>query len=158
MSVSLRVLCGGLTLVLAACSSFEKEWKQNRASRHIDPFAGRWEGRWTSAKHANAGGRLRCVLQPIDAAHYRAAFKANWLAFSSSYVMTLEAQRRGQQLHFQGTHRLPAMFGGVYRYHGRATSQHFRAQYDSSYDRGTFEMSKLADENSRCPKAHVSTE
>ena len=145
MKVICRVFCAILVFGLAACSSFERGWRRAGREAHHDPFAGRWDGRWTSAKHANAGGRLRCVLRPIDARHYGASFKANWLAFTSTYEATLDAERRGNELHFQGAHRLPAMFGGVYRYSGRATPQKFNARYHSSYDHGTFEMTKVAD-------------
>ena len=73
---------------------------------------------------------------------YRAEFKAHWLAFSSTYSVNFRTETRRGEVHFQGEHDLGRLFGGVYSFIGRATPEHFRASYDSSYDRGVFEMSR----------------
>jgi len=139
---------------LTACSSFDSKWHGATASG-----ATRWDGRWTSEKHrtsrgAPAGGRLRCVLgevatncfpgsQPIKPGRaLRADFRANWLIFASDYTMTLTPVE-GSRTGFLGTHDLPAIFGGTYRYTARIAGERFTADYESSYDRGTFELSRV---------------
>jgi len=144
----LTLVAGALLLV--GCSSFERDWRASgrrpelRSFARGDAFAGRWEGRWTSASHrlgsGYAGGRLRCLLARIDERRYEARFKANWMIFTSSYRTIFDVERRGPVLQLDGQHRLSAMFGGVYHYRGRVTPQHFKATYDSSYDRGTFDL------------------
>jgi hypothetical protein len=148
---ALALLCGAL----AACSSFDAEWK---AAGQAAPGSGvtRWEGRWESAEHklrsgAPDGGRLRAVLTETQgapgsrtgqASPLRADFRANWKSVASSYTMAL-APIAGSRTDFRGTHDLPAIFGGTYRYTARIRGDHFTARYDSSYDRGTFTLRRL---------------
>ena len=130
-------------LLLSGCASYERTWKAAATTtRYRDQFSGAWEGTWKSEKHRNAGGRLRCVLNRIDERHYHAHFKANWMAFSSTYKVVLDAEPRGRQLRFSGAHQLPKVFGGVYRYEGTATPRRFNATYHSSYDHGRFQMTR----------------
>ena len=141
------------TLALSGCASFERDWKTaaRQPAPHnfskVDKFTGRWEGRWTSAKHRLSsgeptGGRLRCLLTKLDDHRYEAKFKANWMVFASSYTMALQVERRARELRLKGEHEVSAMFGGTYRYAGRITPQRFSASYDSSYDHGAFEMTR----------------
>ena len=136
----------------AGCSSFHEKWnaagepgKYQRASR--------WEGRWTSARHRTAsgaaeGGRLRCVLEPASGSRMLAHFHANWQAFSADYTVPFEpktspqSKKHGVIADFRGTHELPKIFGGTYRYNAWIEGDRFRARYGSSYDTGTFEMTR----------------
>lgn len=145
----LAVLCGAL----AACSSFEAQWRAAKSP------ATRWDGRWTSAKHRTRsggpeGGRLRCVLtetalncfpekRPAAPAHSLCAdFHANWLIFASDFTMTLTPEKNSRT-DFRGTHELPAIFGGAYRYTAHLDGDRFTARYDSTYDCGTFDLTRL---------------
>jgi hypothetical protein len=139
--------------LLAGCSSFDGKW---RAAGQPGPLraATRWDGRWTSNYHRSpAGGgamsgRLRCVLEPVDAARMRAHFHANWLVFAGDYTVPLavvtppSARRSGGSIKLAGTHELPKIFGGIYRYEARITGDRFAARYSSSYDAGTFTMTR----------------
>lgn len=142
-----RTLALVALLALSGCASFEREWKAEREARPArDAFAGRWDGRWTSAKHRTssgfAGGRLRCILSRMDDRHYEAKFKANWMIFASGYTVVFETERHGPALQIRGEHDLGPIFGGIYRYTGRVTPARFSATYDSSYDRGAFELAR----------------
>ncbi len=136
---------------IAGCTSPAQQ-RAASALMSNDPFAGKWEGRWTSAKHANSGGKLQCVLTPVSlggglakrSSRYNAHFKAYWLTFSKSYDVPLVARRRGNEIAFHGTHELPAIYGGKYVFDGRATPEHFLSDYTSSYDHGKFEMHRPA--------------
>ena len=148
MSAFLRMLAIGALLALSGCASFERGWKAERESRPArDPFVGRWDGKWTSARHSApfggpAGGRLRCILSKTDDRHYHAKFKANWMFFASGYTVVFETERHGPALQIRGEHDIGPIFGGIYRYTGRITPAAFSATYDSSYDRGVFEMAR----------------
>ena len=142
--IALRILVPALLMLTGCSGTFEREWKTAASRSKPDAFSGRWEGAWRSAKHRNAGGRLRCVMTPIAANRYEARFKADWMMFSSTYATIFDAQRKGRELHFRGSENLGRLFGGVYTFEGRATPEHFSASYDSSYDRGTFEMGRPA--------------
>ena len=155
-SSSLAIFAALGMIAFTGCASFEREWKTGQRQPHVrcfllneprDPFTGRWEGRWTSAKHHKSsgeamGGRLRCVLTKLDDRRYEARFKANWLVFASGYTTVFEVERRAGGLQLQGEHRMTALFGGVYRYAGRVTPERFAATYDSSYDHGALEMTR----------------
>ena len=153
----LAVLCGAL----AACSSFEAKWQAAKVPET------RWDGRWTSAKHTApgggaAGGRLRCVLVPASGSAFAglsrprvehqvflADFRANWSWFASDYEMflwsakPLHSLRTGRPVDYRGWHILPKMFGGVYRYSAHIDGDRFTARYDSSYDHGTFDLTRV---------------
>ena len=148
MNLLSKILCAAAVVAsLSGCASSDRRW-EHKAPMAADSFAGKWEGRWTSAKHHHSSGRLQCVLTPVarevrekpGTSHYVAHFKAQWLAFSSSYDVRLEAQRRHGELRFHGTHELPAIFGGTYTFDESATSERFFSRYASSYDHGTFQM------------------
>ena len=142
-----------LALALCAgCSSFHEKWSAAGQPGKLGQ-ASRWEGRWTSAHHKTpagspAGGRLRCVIEPVNDARILAHFHANWLAFSADYSVPFDAKiprtgKRGAPVEFRGTHALPKTFGGVYRYDARISGDRFTARYASSYDAGIFEMTRL---------------
>ena len=137
-----KLLLVAVALILTGCAGFHQEWERAGQGKTRDPFEGRWEGRWTSSKHKGSGGSLQCVLTKLDERHYRGAFRAGWLSFHANYSAVFAAERRGRELHFSGDRDLGPLAGGNYHFEGRATPERFRASYDSSYDRGIFEMNR----------------
>jgi hypothetical protein len=148
-----RLLLLAVVVACGACSSFDAKWRAaEKAAGPNGPT--RWDGRWTSEKHRGKsgepeGGRLRAVLTPVVATApaagvgpLRADFRANWLTFAASYTMTLTPVP-GSRTDFRGTHELPAIFGGTYRYTARLIGDRLTATYDSSYDRGTFDLTRV---------------
>ena len=93
-------------------------------------------------------GRLRCILEPVDARMF-ANFHANWMIFASDYTVVLDPVRpgptksRATAREYRGTHELPAMFGGTYHYEARIAGDRFTARYTSSYDHGTFTLQRV---------------
>ena len=138
-----------LVLALCAgCSSFDEKWKTAGQPGKLQN-ASRWEGRWTSRYHKTpagspAGGRLRCVIEPVNDARILAHFHANWLAFSANYSVPFDVTLRshGAPVAFRGTQELPTIFGGTYHYDARISGDRFSARYGSSYDTGNFEMTR----------------
>ena len=144
-----RLSAAMLLALFAGCSSFHKKWDAVGQPGRLQ-HASRWEGRWTSGHHkkvtgAPEGGRLRCVIEPVSDARILAHFHANWQAFSADYSVPFDVtlRSRGEPVAFRGTHDLPKIFGGTYHYDARIVGDRFRARYASSYDAGTFEMTRL---------------
>ena len=146
--LALRLGLVVLFALCSACSSFQARWNSAANSQ----TATRWDGRWTSAKHvtgagAPMGGRLRAVMEPKPEGGLTTYFHANWTVFASDYEMTLNPKKAGQgpgAVHeFNGTHELPKMFGGLYRYEAQMIDDRFTARYTSSYDHGTFALQRL---------------
>ncbi len=147
--------CSAALLVVAlcsGCSAFQRKWDAIGQPGKFQQ-ASRWDGRWTSARHKTAtgapdGGRLRCVIEPPASSAIVAHFHANWQAFAADYTVSFTPQKPAQSkthrgvVELRGTHELPKLFGGTYRYEGRIAGDRFRARYDSSYDSGTFEMTR----------------
>ncbi|MEI9896840.1 MAG: hypothetical protein WDN28_24045 [Chthoniobacter sp.] len=140
-------LCATL---LGACSSFDRQWKDAAQGKGR---ATRWDGQWTSGKNVYANGafhhgRLRCVLVTQPDRSLVAHFHANWLIFSGNYDMPMQplptGPRRPNIRKYQGTHDLPAMFGGTYRYQATIEGDRFITRYTSSYDEGTFNLRQVS--------------
>ena len=130
-------------LLLGGCANrFERAWKEAPAPTGQDLLAGRWEGQWVSEKHKGHSGRLRGVMIPQGNDRYRAEFKAHWFTFSSTYSVDFQTRLHKGVVHFQGEHDLGRLYGGLYSFIGHADAKSFRASYDSSYDRGVFEMTR----------------
>ena len=142
-----RLILALLPGLLSACSSFDQRWKEAGTSRTAE----RWDGRWTSAKHLTgngqpAGGRLRAVTEPAAHGGLTAHLHANWIVFSNDYSMTFQPKatgKGGKGREFSGTHDLPKIFGGTYRYQASLVSDHLTAKYKSSYDHGTFDLHRV---------------
>ena len=147
LRLCLRLIVLSLAVSLTACSSFDRQWKEAATSRTAE----RWDGRWTSAKHitgsgAPAGGRLRAVTETAPDGSMKAQIHANWLAFSTNYTVTFQPKGGspgGKRRAFSGTHQLPKMFGGTYRYEAVREGDHLTARYDSSYDHGKFDLHRV---------------
>jgi len=145
---------------LAGCSSFDRQWK---AASKGGGAATRWDGRWASGTRRDSdgsahGGRLRCVLTPEAGNRYAASFHANWLIFSGNYSMTLEPVTTGAGRvvagQYRGSHELPAIFGGTYRYEATIRGRQFNARYDSSVDHGTFTLQQVGS-TGECVPSHA---
>ena len=62
-----------IALLTTGCSSFNRAWRNPPAQSA--GIAGRWEGRWQSARTPHSG-KLRAILTPQTAERYDARFHA----------------------------------------------------------------------------------
>jgi hypothetical protein len=149
-----------LLAACTGCSSFDAKWRAasvgvrpHRSLSSVQHYVSRWDGRWISEHHKTlsgspSGGRLRCVIEPVDDRRIVAHFHANWLTFSGDYSVPLKATRSvppagsAAAVEYVGTHELPKVFGGVYHYVAWISGDRFTARYTSTYDRGRFEMTR----------------
>jgi hypothetical protein len=132
-----------LTLLVAGCSSFNREWRQAyQAPAPLDSLEGRWEGRWSSDANGH-NGNLRCLITRKKDGDYAAWFRATYMrVLHFSYTVSLQAESRDGIWQFRGEEDLGKLSGGIYRYVGSATEANFHSTYQSEYDHGIFELKR----------------
>jgi hypothetical protein len=127
-------------VVLTACSSFGRHWKQASAIP-ADPhgLAGRWDGEWRSAGNGHHG-RLRAVVTPSGDHRYQVRYRASFLGiFHFGYRMDLGVTPAGEGgCEFGGQASLG--WWGIYQCTGRADGTNFVARYATKNDYGIFEF------------------
>jgi hypothetical protein len=129
-------------LLFAGCASWPPPELAGKLPGKRDRFEGFWEGRWESSRRANSGDRLQCRLQKVESGLYRADFRAFWHGLSGAYPVDLITHQEGGCLYFEGTHQLPKIQGGLYRYEGFIAGDELRAWYNSKYDTGEFRLKR----------------
>ncbi|MDB6057009.1 MAG: hypothetical protein JWO95_853 [Verrucomicrobiales bacterium] len=136
----------GLILFLTAsgCSSFHKNWRAAALQTPTDDISGRWTGTWKSDSNGH-NDKLRCIISKIDEQHYSAQFHAKYKKILSfSYTVSLIATNDASGRHnFKGEADLGKLAGGRYTYEGFATPTNFFSRYNSKYDHGIFELSRI---------------
>lgn len=145
------VLCLSLALV-AGCSGYDRRFAEaSRTDVKRLLHEGAYSGRWTSASHPGGGGNLRCILTKLNGTdpNFRADFHATWHGFSSTHSVILHTKATGKRMpgavEFEGTSKLQTIIGaGTYMCKGTMDPKGMRACYDATYDRGTFEMSRVS--------------
>ena len=127
-----------VAVLTTGCFSFDRAWRNPPAQSA--GIAGRWEGRWQSARTGH-DGKLRAIITPQTAARYDARFRATYRSvLSAEYGVTLDVKRRGPRSEFRGAANLGVW--GRYETSGYATATRFHATYRSKFDYGTFEMQR----------------
>lgn len=107
-----------------------------------DLMVGRWRGEWTGEKMGQ--GALRCEIVPAAGGDYRAVFFATFMGgMTHESEVTLSVKRKADdQWYFEGDADLGFPWG-VYHYVGHTDGERFFSRFDSSYDRGVFEMHRV---------------
>jgi hypothetical protein len=147
----LRLLPCLLVVFATGCSTYDKRFAEASATpAKAGHLAGAYSGRWMSSKSPGSGGNLRCILSPVNALDYRADFHATWHGFASEHsvvIHTKPSAARGKpgSRDFAGTSKLRTPIGaGTYTCQGTLNFGEMRACYDATYDRGTFELARVA--------------
>jgi hypothetical protein len=146
MKIALRAVALLLSIAVLTngCSSFERAWRSPPAESA--GIAGRWQGKWKSARSGDSG-KLRAIITRQSPAEYKARFHATYHSvLSASYGVTLNATQRRSRSEFRGAANLGIW--GRYATKGYATRTQFHATYQSKYDYGTFEMQRVSEQTS----------
>lgn len=150
VAILIRLLPCLALFFAAGCSSFEHRFAEAAQSPpKREHFAGAYAGKWASAQHPGGGGNLRCILSRLNDSDYVADFHATWHGFSSEHSVVLHTVPVGKKsgspaAKFEGTSKLRTPIGaGTYACKGTVDSRQMQACYDATYDRGTFEMSRV---------------
>jgi hypothetical protein len=160
-----RLLLILLAVAMPGCASyrFTKEWRQWTPPEEIHHFPrkseavpnpggkldGRWVGQWMSDRHKGlvskepSGGNVKCVLTRIDPYRYRAHFEVKWMGFTEHYLAELYGREGRNRFHARGSFPVSPVFGGTYHYDATITPKNFLLRYDSRYDTGRMELTKV---------------
>lgn len=135
----------GLVLT-GGCSTFHRDW-QAAAVRSTAPdgIEGAWTGTWLSHSNGHRGS-LQAIIERTPDGRYQTRFHATfWKLFSAKYKVDLKAVKDDGHYQLSGQEDLGRWLGwklGEYRYAGTATATNFSCGYESSGDRGVFEMKR----------------
>jgi hypothetical protein len=139
----------GALLVLAGCSSFDRDWDAWRADPSRPPAAG-WAGRWEGIWHSDISGHegsLRCIITSANSgseARYYATYTWCFLPLTFEYTVPLVVLREGDAWTSRGSAELGCWIaGGLYEYEGRASGDEYVATYCSDFDRGVFRLKRV---------------
>ena len=144
MKTAPRLLLPLFALLLASCSSFERDWNQSVAdyrSGKVASPAGPWTGTWTTKTNGHTGA-LRAIVTPSSgpAGEYDFRYHATWAKiFSGAYTVTYPAKKSGGVTRVDGEEKL-GLFG-TFGHRATITGSGFDATYSSDKgDLGTFQM------------------
>ena len=145
MKNGMKFVLVGIALMLlftTGCSSFHRDWRKAAKTKPVG-IEGRWEGTWTSDASGHKD-KLRCLLTPISEGSYEARFHAKYRkVLSFGYTATFTGRQPNDVFYFSGDADLGRLAGGVYTYEGRVSPAKFFSTYNSKYDHGTFQMTRL---------------
>jgi hypothetical protein len=89
-------------------------------------------------------GKLSGTIKKSADGTYSAAFTAIFATiFTHKSKVTLTAEPDGARWKFKGEKDLGFFSGGVYTYDGYSDGTEFHSTYDSTFDKGTFEMKRV---------------
>ncbi len=132
-----------LSLLVAGCSSFSREWKAaTPPAQDALGIEGRWIGTWQNTNNTHAD-RMRAVVREVAPLEYRVYFHAKYkkiLGFK--YHATFLGSAQNGAFVFHGEQDLGKLAGGLYRYDGSIRPTNFFSTYQSKYDSGTFTLGR----------------
>lgn len=134
-------------LLLAGCSSFDRDFEDYVAKDSADSLVGRWEGSWTSDDTGHTGD-LRCIITKEGAGEYSARYHATYgfclFVFTFEYTLPTTAVAREKAWELRGSALLRNWIaGGLYEYEARVEGDEYVASYRASFDRGIFRMKRV---------------
>ena len=105
-----------------------------------DFLAGSWEGTWKSSSKP-LGGRLSAIIEKKEDGEYHASFTSQTPFGEDKSICVYQVAERGETVwKFRGQRNLGLLKGGTYTYDGTVDAEQFICTYDSTFDKGVFEM------------------
>jgi len=133
-----------MLLLLAGCSTFQRDWERLGNAPRSSGIEGRWDGTWKSEASGHSN-RLRCIVTRTNQT-YLARFYANYAKIMRfGYTVPLKVEQHGDRVDFSGEANLHWYAGGRYMYEGSAMATNFSAAYRCKSDHGIFQMTRPAD-------------
>lgn len=137
-----------LALSVTSCSTrFNQVWKKSAASIETTSphdVSGAWQGTWKSYATGHTGTLKAVVTKPnTKEGIYTFYYLATWKhILSATFQSEHMVKPQGANFLLTGQHDLGALFGGIYRYDGTATSAKLKCNYRCDLDHGIFEMQR----------------
>lgn len=147
LAVSLLLAAGGALAQPQTASAPASQPATTQAAEQ-DLLLGEWSGNWASSDK-NMGGTLKCKITRVPGKEgYKAVFDAVWGGvFTHQQTCTLKVRDKGEKnakWSFGGEEDLGLLNGGLYKYDGATDGAEFVCKYDSTFDKGTFKMKRVA--------------
>jgi hypothetical protein len=141
MTRGARTLALAGLLLLAGCSTFERDWAAMAPTSNGEAtIEGRWSGTWRSDVNGHHGG-LRCIIRPANDGSLQARYRATWgWGFTFEYTVPMSAEPDGDGWRFAAEADLGWLAGGRYEYAGSVTGDAFISTYRCARDHGTFQL------------------
>ena len=139
-----RMLSHALAALFNSRLAFLEQWRRYESrSVPTQGLSGRWIGEWISDANGHRG-ELKCVLEPVSPALYRAHFYASFAKiFRVGYATDLKLEESDGLARLRGEADLGVLAGGTYRCEGEVTGSRLECRYDCRYDHGIFRLNRL---------------
>jgi len=134
-----------LVVKISGCASTPEGFRTEIISPPLpaDLLAGSWEGTWQSASKP-LGGKLAAIIEKKDDGSYHASFTSQTPFGEDKSICIYHIAEHGDTVwKFQGKRDLGLLKGGTYTYTGTVDATEFRCTYNSTFDKGTFQMQRL---------------
>ena len=130
-----------LCLVLAGCSTFDRDWEAACQSYDHESIEGPWQGVWKSGATGQTA-EVRCLVTEREEGGYVARKRIDFgFMFSGEETIPIRADHRHDMITVRG--EVDRGFnGGVLRYEGSVKNGKYTAQYHSRYDYGKYIMTR----------------
>ena len=131
------------TLLLASCSSYQRDFKKTQLNILTPSPAGPWKGTWKSKVNGHHGP-LWCIIteDPSQPDTYNFRYRAGWgvLQFGD-YTHRIATKEKNGFLPLNHSMTLPKNFG-TYRIKGQVTPGKFECFFEGNGDKGTMILTR----------------
>lgn len=141
----MKAVCLGIFagLLLASCSSYQKDFRNTSLTKPSPTPTGAWKGTWKSEVNGHHGPLWCLVSQaPNDPHLWDFRYRAGWgiLQFGD-YTHRIRTTKKNNTLSLNHSMTLPKNFG-TYRVIGKVTPSEFTTTYQGSGDKGTMTLTR----------------
>jgi hypothetical protein len=134
-----------ILLLVPACTGWPSGWQQAKHLPATDRLSGAWIGTWRSLPSGHSG-KLRCAVFPKSPTTWEYRYRATWAKIlCAGFTVTCSATPQADSsIRLAGSRDLGPVFGGTFTHTGTVSGDLLQATYQSSADRGTLTLQRLA--------------